>query len=226
MSGIYLMMTIAKRTLGKRLQGLYEENGLEALLCTLGRGTATSETLDYFGLEATEKIVMMAVASEETWKTAKRELEDQIQIDVPGTGIAFVMPLSGVGGKKTLQFMMDGQKYEKEEESVMKETIYELIIVIANHGYSEDVMEAARMSGAGGGTVIHAKGTGLEKAERFLGVSIADEKEMIFIVSRSEDKRGIMKSIMDHAGIQSRARAVVFSVPVSDTAGLRLREVQ
>ena len=116
MSGIYLMMTIAKRTLGKRLQGLYEENGLEALLCTLGRGTATSETLDYFGLEATEKMVMMAVASEETWKTAKRELEDQIQIDVPGTGIAFVMPLSGVGGKKTLQFMMDGQKYEIEEE--------------------------------------------------------------------------------------------------------------
>ena len=38
----------------------------------------------------------------------------------------------------------------------MKNTKYELIIVIANHGYSEDVMDAARAEGAGGGTVIHA----------------------------------------------------------------------
>ena len=226
MSGIYMMMTIAKKSLGKNLQGLYEQNGLDSLLCTLGRGTATNETLDYFGLEATGKVVMIAVVADDTWKKVKRELEDQIQIDVPGTGIAFIMPLSGVGGKRTLRFFTDGQKYEKEEESVMKETKYELIIVIANNGYSEEVMKAARMRGAGGGTVVHAKGTGLEKAERFLGVSIADEKEIIFIVSRSEDKRGIMKSIMDHAGLESRAKAVVFSVPVSDTAGLRLREVQ
>lgn len=226
MSGIYMMMTIAKRTLGKNLQELYEHNRLDSLLCTLGRGTATSETLDYFGLEATGKVVMIAVVADDTWKRVKRDLEDQIQIDVPGTGIAFIMPLSGVGGRRTLQFFTDGQKFEKEEESVMKETKYELIIVIANSGHSEEVMKAARTSGAGGGTVIHAKGTGIEKAERFLGVSIADEKEIIFIVSRSEDKRGIMKSIMDQAGLESRAKAVVFSVPVSDTAGLRLREVQ
>ncbi|MBM6804895.1 hypothetical protein H6B07_20220, partial [Mediterraneibacter glycyrrhizinilyticus] len=41
---------------------------------------------------------------------------------VPGTGIAFLMPLSSVGGKKVLQFLIDGQKVEKVEESVMKNT--------------------------------------------------------------------------------------------------------
>ena len=52
----------------------------------------------------------------------------------------------------------------------MKDTRYELLVVIANQGYSELVMDAARKAGAGGGTVIHAKGTGLELAEQFLGV--------------------------------------------------------
>lgn len=108
----------------------------------------------------------------------------------------------------------------------MKNTKYELIVVIANHGYSEEVMAAARAQGAGGGTVIHAKGTGLEKAEKFLGVSIADEKEIIYIVAKSEMKNAIMKSIMDNAGLESKAKAVVFSIPVSDTAGLRLQEIQ
>ncbi len=227
MSGINMMMSITKRATGKKLLEFYEENGLSAIFCTLAKGTAASETLDYFGLEVTEKIVMMSVVEDATWKKVKRVLEDDFQIDVPGTGIAFLVPLSSIGGKKVLQFMTDGQQLDKiEEESVMKDTKYELIVVIANHGYSEEVMDAARAQGAGGGTVIHARGTGLEKAEKFLGVSIADEKEIIYIVAKSEDKNPIMKSIMENAGMSSKAKAVVFSMPVTDTAGLRLREVQ
>ena len=220
MSEINMLMTVTRRSVGRRLLACYEEIGLSSTLCTLAQGTATSETLDYFGLEVTEKV------SDDTWKQVKRELEDRFQIDVPGTGIAFLMPLSSVGGKKVLQFLIDGQKVEKVEESVMKNTNYELIIVVANHGHSEEVMDAARAEGAGGGTVIHAKGTGLERAEKFLGVSIADEKELILIVTKTEAKNAIMKSIMDHAGLESKARSVVFSLPVTDTAGLRLQEIQ
>ena len=223
MSEINMLMTVTKRSVGRRLLACYEEIGLSSTLCTLAQGTATSEILDYFGLEVTEKMVTLTVVSDDTWKQVKRELEDRLRIDVPGTGIAFLMPLSSVGGKKVLQFLIDGQKVE---ESVMKNTNYELIIVVANHGHSEEVMDAARAKGAGGGTVIHAKGTGLERAEKFLGVSIADEKELILIVTKSESKNAIMKSIMDHAGLESKARSVVFSLPVTDTAGLRLQEIQ
>ncbi len=226
MSGLYWMMTITKRSMGKKLIACYEENGLVSVLCMLAQGTATSETLDYLGLEVTEKTVTMAVVSDEAWKTVRRELEERFQIDVPGTGIAFLIPLSSVGGRKVFRFLTDGLEYEKGEESEMKNTKYELIVVVANHGYSEKVMDAARAEGAGGGTVIHARGTGLEKAEKFLGVSIADEKEMIFIVSKAEQKNRIMRSIMENAGLESKARSVVFSLPVTDTAGLRLQEVQ
>ena len=226
MSEFNLMMTITKRSTGRRMLAFYERNNLSAILCTLAKGTATSEMLDCFGLEVTEKTVMMSVVTNDTWEKVKRGLEDNFQIDVPGTGIAFLLPLSSVGGKKTLQFLADGQVYDKVEESVMKDTKYELIVVIANHGYSEEVMDAAREEGAGGGTVIHAKGTGLEKAEKFLGVSIADEKEIIYIVAKTADKNAIMKSIMENAGMNSRAKSVVFSIPVTDTAGLRLQEVQ
>lgn len=226
MSEINMLMTVTKRSVGRRLLACYEEIGLSSTLCTLAQGTATSEILDCFGLEVTEKMVTLTVVSDDTWKQVKRELENRFQIDVPGTGIAFLMPLSSVGGRKVLQFLTDGQKVGKIEESVMKNTNYELIIVVANHGHSEEVMDAARAEGAGGGTVIHAKGTGLERAEKFLGVSIADEKELILIVTKSESKNAIMKSIMDHAGLESKARSVVFSLPVTDTAGLRLQEIQ
>ncbi len=180
--------------------------------------------LDYFGLEATEKAVMAAVVTREMWRLLKKGLQKKMHIDVPGTGIAFIIPFSSIGGKKALQFLTDGQNFEKEEETVLKETEYELIIVILNQGYSNIVMDAAREKGAGGGTVIHAKGTGMEKAEQFLGVSIAAEKEMIFIVTKSKGKNEIMKAIMEQAGMNSKAKSIVFSLPVTSTAGLRLQE--
>ena len=106
----------------------------------------------------------------------------------------------------------------------MKETRHELLLVICNQGCSETVMDAARSVGAAGGTIVHAQGTGMEQAERFLGISLASEKEMIFIVTRTAERNRIMQAVMKTAGPDSKAKAVIFSLPVSDTAGLRLLE--
>ena len=194
------------------------------MFSSLGFGTAASEILNYLGMEATEKAVIFSVQEEEKWLHIKKQLQRKLRIDAPGGGIAFIIPLSSIGGKKSLQFLLEKQNYQKEEESTLKDTVHELIIVIANQGNIELVMDAARGAGAYGGTVIHARGTGMEKAEQFLGFSLASEKEMIFIVAQKEQKNNIMKAIMENAGSDSRAKSIVFSLPVTDTAGLRLIE--
>ena len=103
-------------------------------------------------------------------------------------------------------------------------TLIELLVVIANHGYSDLIMDAARGAGAAGGTVIHAKGTGMEGAEKFLGISLAAEKEMIYIVVHRDKRNDIMSAIMRDAGMASKAKSICFTLPVSATAGLRLIE--
>ncbi len=204
--------------------GLYQEEGLLVTFITLGSGTASGAMLDYLGLEATEKAVIFTVLEESNWKKTQKDLRQRFRIDAPGEGVAFIVPLSSIGGKKALQFLTADQEYQKEEESALKDTVYELIMIIANQGNIELVMDAARSAGAYGGTVLHAKGTGTEQAERFMGVSLAAEKEMIFIVAKKEQKNEIMKAVMEKAGLKTKAKAVVFSLPVTDTAGLRLLE--
>lgn len=224
MSKLCLMTTIINRNQRKKYVNLYQEENLQVMFSTLGAGTASGDVLDYLGLEATEKAVVFTVLEEESWIKTKKNLRQKLQIDAPGEGIAFIIPLSSIGGKKALQFLTSGQEFQKEEESALKDTVYELIIVIANQGYIELVMDAARAAGAYGGTVIHAKGTGMEQAEKFLGVSLAAEKEIIFIVAKKVQKNDIMKAVMEKAGMDSEAKAIVFSLPVTDTAGLRLLE--
>ncbi len=218
------MTTIVDRKVAKKYSELYKENEQHVMFVTLGSGTAANEILDYLGLENTEKAVIFSVQEESAWEKTKKQLQQKLKIDAPGGGIAFTIPLSSVGGKKTLQFLLEGQDYQKEEESTLKDTVHELIVVIANQGNIELIMDAARGAGAYGGTVIHAKGTGMEQAEKFMGVSLAAEKEMIFIVTKKEQKNEIMKAIMEKAGLDSRAKSIVFSLPVTDTAGLRLIE--
>ncbi len=224
MGGLYMMAVITNRNMKDRFKSFFEENGQAVFFETPGRGTASSEVLDYFGLEATEKMVYLAVVTDNMWKRLKRELIVRLQIDVPGTGIAFTVPLSSIGGRRALQYLIQNQEYVKEEESELKGTKYELLIAIANQGSIDTVMDAARSANAGGGTVIHAKGTGTEGARKFLGVSVAEEKEMIFIVTRTEEKNKIMKAIMEKTGLGSKEKTVIFSLPVTDTAGLRILE--
>ena len=221
MSELFMMVTITERDRTKKFTNFYKENGVEVSMITVGRGTAASEILDYFGLDGSEKSVMFQLVTDTKWKELKQGLRRKMQIDIPGTGIAFIVPLSSIGGKKALNYLTCGQDYVKGEETTLKDTKYELLVAIANQGYTELVMDAARSVHASGGTVIHAKGTGSDKAEKFMGVSLVPEKEMVFIVVRKEHKNEIMRAIMDQAGVHSPAHTVMFTLPVESVGGLR-----
>ena len=224
MSELSLMVTITDRKLNRKFDAFFKEQGLEVSFIALGTGTAASEVLDYFGLEGSEKGIFFHVVTDDTWKELKRALNSKMRIYVPGIGISFLVPLSSIGGKKALNYLTVGQEFVKEEESSLKDTKYELLVVIANHGHSEQIMDAARKVHASGGTIIHARGTGIQQAEKFMGITIVPEKEMLFLVVRKDQKNNIMRSIMDEAGAGTSAAAVCFSLPVTDTAGMRMMD--
>lgn len=222
MSELYLMTAIITRDRTKDFAAFYDRQGVPVNFITLGNGTANNELLDYFGLDGTEKAVIFSVLTRSTWKKIKTGLEREMQIDIPGTGVAFIIPLASIGGLRQLRFLTGDQTFENGEETVLKDTKYELLVIIANQGYTELIMDAARKMKAGGGTVIHAKGTGMESADKFLGVTLASEKEIIFIVVKKEQKNAIMSAVMKDAGLDSKAKSVIFSLPVTETAGMRL----
>lgn len=224
MSQLHMMVTITSRNLTKRFTDFYKEQGLEVSFLSLGTGTASSEILDYFGLDGSDKTLIFHIVTDEKWKELKRELRRKMNIDIPGIGIAFLVPLSSIGGVKALNYLTSGQDFVKGEESVLKDTKYELLVVIANQGYNDLIMDAARKVHAAGGTIIHARGTGSHLAEKFMGVTIVPEKEMLFIVVRRDQKNNIMRAIMDEAGTGTPAGSIVFSLPVTDTAGMRMME--
>lgn len=224
MNAVYMLGIITNRGMRDKFIQFFKMHNIHITLTALGEGTANSAVLDYLGIEATGKTAYFSFVTWDTWKLLKKDLYTQVKIDIPGRGIAFLIPLSSIGGKGCLKYLTAGQDVVIEEESTLKNTDFELLITIANAGYIETIMDAARSAKAPGGTVIHAKGTGAEYARRFLGISLAEEKEMIFILVRAGQKNDIMRAIMEQAGTKTPAGAVTFSLPVTSTAGLRMLE--
>ena len=60
-----LIVMVADRDRAAAVSELMEGHRLPIVLTMLARGTATSETLDLYGLEATEKALIMTVAGED-----------------------------------------------------------------------------------------------------------------------------------------------------------------
>jgi nitrogen regulatory protein PII len=221
-SEVYALITITSRTKLPEFLSVYDEKNMPVGFISLGYGTAKDEMLDMLGLDRSEKAVGLGLVTGEIWKETKRYLKKKMYIDMPDTGISFIIPLSSIGGKRELAFLISGQNYRKGEESVMKETTMELLVVVSNQGHNDLVMDAAREAGAYGGTVIHARGTGMNQAELFFGVSLASEKDMTFIVTKKSQRNAIMSAIMKKAGMDTPAQSIVFSLPVTDAAGLNM----
>ena len=89
-------------------------------------------------------------------------------------------------------------------------------------GNSDKIMDVARQAGATGGTVVKAKGTA-SGSDMFFGMAISDEKEIIYRVSRKEQKSDIMKAIASYTN-EHGTHPIVFSLPVTETAGFRLMD--
>ncbi|MDD5899876.1 MAG: P-II family nitrogen regulator [Lachnospiraceae bacterium] len=220
MGSYNMILVIVNRSYEKDYAEFFKQNSIVHMTQMLGHGTASKSILDFLGIEKNEKIVMETVVAAGKVDSLFSGLISRMGINLPGTGVAMSIPVESIAGSSSMKYLTEGQEAQAAEEAKMKEAVYSLITVIAEKGCSDMVMDAAREAGAKGGTVVHAKGTGKESETKFFGMSISPEKEMIYIATRKSEKGDIMRAIMEKAGPQTDAKAVVFSLPVEDIVGL------
>jgi len=220
---VNFVISIVNPGMSERMNAICDALSLPLGIELRGKGTATKNMLDLLGLTAREYHIIMTVADRAHTRSLIDEARRQLYIDAPGHGIIVAIPVKSVGGGKTLAYLNGGRAADGTPELNYN---YEIVLAIANEGYTDAVMDAARAAGARGGTVLHGKGTGSKDAEKFLNVSIASEKEVVMIVAKATEKAAIMKSIVTEAGPGTEAGAVVMSLPVSEVAGFGLLDGQ
>lgn len=217
-ANVSLLGIICDREKLQKLLAQMEGKKVFFSLALLGKGTATSRMLNYLGIGHTEKAMLLSFLPTEVARVAITRLDEELEFKKPGHGVAFMAPIHEGCYHKIVH--LDAADKEGEAQKMNNATTHDVIMVVLNRGYTEEVMDAARGAGATGGTVLHARGCGLAGAEKFFGVTIQPEKEVIMVLATVETSCGIMQAIADVHGPGTDANAVSFSMPASHVKGI------
>ena len=223
MENLYLFISIVKKSDSNEFLDFFLKHNVAPIYSSIGHGAASSETLSLLGLEQSEKMVNQSIVTKSKMYELKEALAREMSLDLPDRGIAVAIPLTSLASRRILDHILEEQKDAPEiQEIPERKIIMELIIAICIKGNSDNIMKVARETGAAGGTIIKAKGTA-SGSSNFFGMVLSDEKEMIYIVSRKEQKADIMKAIASYTN-EHGTHPLVFSLPVTETAGFKLIE--
>ena len=221
-SPFQVVVLITTPKLADKASALFQEGSVPIQYHFHAKGTASSEILDLLGMGNIEKTVAVSMMPKTFADKMLEKLQSELRLGTTNSGIAFSSYISAGNARllNSLQHMDEGNLniIRKEEKSV-RECKYSMIATVANQGYSEEVMNAARTAGATGGTVISSRRIVNENTMKFWGFSVQQEKEIVLILAKTEDKLKIMNVINEKCGLQSEAKGIVFSMPVDRIMG-------
>lgn len=219
---VSLLCMICDLNKRQKVTDILEKHDSFFTLVSYGKGTASTKTLNYLGLDETEKAVFFKVLPTDRAYKIMDDLDMTLQLEKPGKGIAFIARTHQTCFHRLVELAND----TNGGITMQQNTPHNLIFVVLNRGYSEEVMEAARPAGATGGTALHAHGYGAASMEKFFGITIAPEKEILMILATEGTSSAIMDSIAEKAGPTTDACAVSFSLPVNAVKGIRTAKIE
>ena len=182
------------------------------------RGTASNSVLEYFGLDEIKKVIIISIVPFNLSKVVLKNLKEdkKININEPGNGIAFTIPLSSAS-----KYMLDRYQEIETEDIEMKPSNQHLIVTIANEGSAESIMSAAKKAGATGGTTIDGRGLEPNQIVKVLGLALEPEKDIVLILAPDDKKTKIMERINEKCGSHTQHAGLCFALPVEFVVGIQ-----
>ena len=208
-----LLGVICDRDLSARVVSAFNGTDIYFNLMVMGWGTAHSKILGYLGLDESEKSCFFAILPQNESAEVLEVLDAELDFSIPGHGVAYTSPINQACYHKVVPLQVDNGGTEVEYENQM-------IMSVVTRGYTEELMQAARAAGATGGTVMHARGSGMPGAGKFFGITIQPEKEIVMILAETEDAKRIMQGISDKVGPGTDVNAISFSFGVTNVMGV------
>jgi nitrogen regulatory protein P-II 1 len=94
-----------------------------------------------------------------------------------------------------------------------------LITCIVQRGKADKVVEAAMAAGAEGATISYGRGTGIRQKLGLKGYLIKPEKEIILIVTRSEQTKMVMEAVVNVARLREKGQGFAFLHEIETAIG-------
>lgn len=178
-----------------------------------GRGAVPSFFLNLLGLDSTRKELLLMVTPEDEMKALHDAFSKKLNLSKKGNGICFSLPLTRTLG---VSYLMGKEEISQKGEGSM----FELAIIIVDRDKGEDIIDAAREGGASGATILHGRGSGAHKEEKFFNLDIEPEKEVVFFVLEKSKTEAVLASLKKVIDFNKPNSGIFFTTDLSAVNGL------
>ncbi len=196
-----LILSIVGRGEAEKLMSIVKKAGSPGGTILRGRGTATSTLMSLLCLSDTRKEILITLVFEE-------------QYDAVFEAIRSAKHIHGLCATISSKRSYVNRALRTTEGERTMNSDWELIQVICNSGYADDVMDVARKAGAGGGTIVDGRGTSKPDDLKFFGASLVPEKELLLILVESEKSEKVLSAITAIPFLQQEGNGIAFTMPV------------
>ena len=212
-----LIISIVPHNSGEFITETAKSAGASGGSIIMGRGTASNSVLQLLGLGDTSKDIVYIVVEDVLKEAVLSAIVKASEEKKSHFGVLFTIDVGDFikAGHLPSESSSNNPQSENEEKGETMNN-YEMINVIVNKGYAEDAMAAARKAGAGGGTIIGARGTAREDDAAFFGMKIVPEKDMLIILVPEDKKQDILKAITELPCFAEAGSGIVFCNQAKD----------
>lgn len=212
-----LLMVVTRRNAGERVAKVARKAGAHGATILFGRGTAASRFLQMLCLADTGKDLVLVLASACQMPEITAAVRSSPEIFRKTTGIGIVLDVNSFVRNLSQALKPDAAKCScPQGESMKQPPGHQLIFAIVNAGYADDLMAVARTAGAGGGTILKARGTATEADARFFGISIVPEKEVLLVLASSDTAPAIFEAMRSAPCLEEPGSGIIFCLAAED----------
>jgi nitrogen regulatory protein PII len=207
MTSFSLLVCIVPHNSGEIVTRTATAAGAAGGTVVMGRNIASNGILQALALGDTSKDIVYILVS----------AEEKIQVmNAVVSAAAAKRRICGVLFTIDVAYFVKNGIAAGGDYSMTQTMTHQMITVIANRGYADDIMAAARKAGAGGGTVINARGTARPGDAKFFGMEIVPEKEMLVILVDAGKVQAVLDAVRSLSCLAKPGSGIAFCCPAGD----------
>ncbi|SEP95749.1 hypothetical protein SAMN05421693_11229 [Ectothiorhodospira magna] len=103
---------------------------------------------------------------------------------------------------------------------------FAVLVAIVADELEEKAIDVAKQAGAGGVTMLDARGVGAKEKKTFFGLTYEGSQSVLICVLEKKLSLRVMKALTIELELARHSKGVVFTVPLDHIAGIDTRQLE
>lgn len=103
---------------------------------------------------------------------------------------------------------------------------FSAVISIVPEELEERAIDIAKEAGAGGATILGAKGIGLEQEKTFFNLSYERPDSVLLFILERKTALKVIKALSQELDMEASGNGIVFSMPIEHLGGVSLKQLE